>query len=74
VIGRQLRELLVDQRAVLGRRDEERALARDQLLDAVDRVLKQRSIADQREELLRRGAARERPQARARPTRQDQRV
>ena len=52
VVGPQLRQLLVDQRAVLGRRDHKDPLVRDDLGDAVDRVLKKGALAHQIEELL----------------------
>jgi len=53
VVVPQLRDLLVDERAMLGRRDREDALERDELDDEIDRVLEQRALTGERKELLR---------------------
>jgi hypothetical protein len=47
--------------AVLRRRDEEDALARDDLGDARDRLLQQRPLTGEVEELLGLGGSRSRP-------------
>ena len=53
VVRAQLGQLLVDERAVLGRCHRERALGRDDLRDPIDGVLQERALPDEVEELLR---------------------
>jgi hypothetical protein len=71
MVDRKVWQLLVDQRAVLGRGDDEDALARDELRNAVDSVLKKAPIAEQVKELLRSVAPREWPETRTGATGED---
>jgi hypothetical protein len=64
VVNGKVGQLLVDERAVLGRSHDEDALARHELRDAIHRVLEKAAVAEQIEELLRPVATREWPQAR----------
>ena len=63
VVGPQLGKLLVDQPAVLRRRDDEDALVRDELAHPIHRVLQQAALAEEAEELLGSRLARERPES-----------
>ncbi len=74
VVRAQLRQLLVDELAVLRWRDREDALQGDDLGDPIHGVLQQRALADQRQELFRLIAPREGPEPRARAAREDQRI
>ena len=74
VVGPQLGELLVDERPVLGRRDDEDALVRDELAHPAHGVLEEGPVTDEVEELLRLAPPRPRPEPRARAARQDERV
>jgi hypothetical protein len=52
VVRRKVGQLVMNESAVLGRRDDEDALARHELRNAVDRVLEKAALAEQLEELF----------------------
>src|SRR5712691_11487155 len=65
MIAPELGKLLMDEGPVLGRRDDEDALVRDGLRDSIDRVLEERPVTKEVEELLGTLASRERPESRS---------